>query len=417
MVTAAPKGPGRRRPGAARSPAGSIDNAKGLAAEAGAELPDAINLRRDLHAHPELGLVLPRTQERVLDALDGLGYQLTTGSRVSSVVAFLDGDLPGPTTLLRADMDALPMPEDTGLAYASQVDGAMHACGHDAHVAMLVGAARLLAQRRPQLAGRVVLMFQPGEEGFAGARYMLEEGLLEVAGPIDRAFAIHISPTITSGLVTTRPGPLMASADAFEVVVSGRGGHASAPHDALDPIPVACEIVGALQSMVTRRLPVSEPVVVTIARLLAGTTSNVIPEQALLQGTLRALSQTSRATAQEGIARVSQHVALAHECSADLRWTGEPYPVTINDAGAAERVLSVAAELFGAHQATVMTAALMGAEDWSYILRRVPGAMAFLGAAPPGVDHPAPSHSNRMMLDEQALTTGMALYAAMALAG
>jgi amidohydrolase len=369
------------------------------------QLDRAVALRRRLHAHPELGLELPRTQEAVLEELDDLDLEVSVGTRTTSVTAVLIGDQPGPTTLLRGDMDGLPMSEETDLPFASQIEGAMHACGHDAHVAMLAGAARLLAARRHRLPGRVVFMFQPGEEGFAGARLMLNEGLLEKTGPVDRAFAIHITPIIPTGMVATRPGTLMASADAFVATITGRGGHASMPHDAVDPVPVACEIVTALQAMTTRRVPAFDPAVVTVASIHAGTTSNVIPECAVLEGTVRAVSESSRATAMEGVRRVVEHVSAAHLCSGVLEATLEGYPVTINDSDAAERCLRVAEALLGPEKAIRVPTPFMGAEDWSFVLQQVPGSMAFLGAAPPGVDRPAPNHSNRMMIDEQAMAT------------
>lgn len=386
-----------------------------LLEEAQRGLDRAVDLRRRLHAHPELGLELPRTQQTVLEALDGLDLDVSVGERTTSVTAVLEGDRPGPTTLLRGDMDALPMPEDTGLPFASEVDGVMHACGHDAHVAMLAGAARILVARRGMLAGRVVFMFQPGEEGFAGARQMLDEGLLERTGPVDRAFAIHITPIFPSGTVATKPGTLLASADAFVATVTGRGGHASMPHDAIDPVPVACEIVTALQAMTTRRLPAFDPAVVTVASIQAGTTSNVIPERAILEGTVRAVSEASRALALDGVRRVVEHVAAAHLCSGEVTATLEGYPVTVNNDAAAERALQVAGALLGPERTFRMPTPVMGAEDWSFVLQRVPGSMAFLGAAPVGVEHPAPNHSNRMVIDEPAMATGMALYAAMAL--
>jgi amidohydrolase len=390
-----------------------VDSA--LLDEAEGGLPEAVALRRRLHAHPELGLELPLTQRAVLEALDGLGLEISVGERTTSVTAVLDGDRPGPTTLLRGDMDALPMPEDTDLPFSSEVDGVMHACGHDAHVAMLAGAVRLLAARRHALAGRVVFMFQPGEEGFAGARLMLEEGLLERAGPVDRAFAIHITPLFPTGSVATRAGTLMASADSFTVTVTGRGGHASMPHDAVDPVPVACEIVTALQAMVTRRLPAFDPAVVTVASIRAGTTSNVIAERAVLEGTVRAVSESSREIALEGVRRVVEHVAAAHLCSAEVDVTEVGYPVTVNDEAAADRALRVATALVGPEHTLRMPTPVMGAEDWSFVLQRVPGSMVFLGAAPVGVDRPAPNHSNRMVIDEAAMATGIALLAAMAL--
>ena len=390
-----------------------MSDTTGVLEEAHGLLGEAIELRRRIHRRPELGLELPGTQEIVLDALDGLGLELTSGVRTSSVVGVLHGDRPGPTTLLRGDMDALPMPEDTGLDFASGIDGAMHACGHDAHVAMLVGAARMLAARRAELAGDVVFMFQPGEEGHGGAAVMLDEGLLERHGTIDRAFAIHITPTMPSGLIATRGGTIMASADAFELTITGKGGHASMPHDAVDPVPVACELVMALQAMITRRVSVFDPAVLTIASISAGTTNNVIPERAVLQGTIRATSEDARRIALDGLARVADHICAAHLCEVSSSWIMD-YPVTINSSVAAERTLTVAGELLGPGRVLRMPTPVMGAEDWSYVLQKVPGSMAFLGAGPPGVDSPAPNHSNRMIIDEEAMATGIALHVAMA---
>ncbi len=388
-------------------------------------LGPAVELRRRLHAYPEVGLHLPETQRAILEAISGLDLKVSTGTATTSVVAVLEGGRPGPTTLLRGDMDALPMPEDTGLQFSSAVAGRMHACGHDAHVAMLAGAAHLLAGRKNEVPGRVVFMFQPGEEGYGGAQIMLDEGLLELTGPVDRAFAIHVYPVRPSGWIYTRRGPFMASSDDFRVTVRGSGGHASTPHDAIDPVPVACEVVTALQSMVTRRVPIFDPTVLTVSRISAGTTFNVIPETAVLEGTVRTISATTRALVFENLRRVAEHVAEAHLCRAEIETTfdgkgrdeGLPvgYPVTVNDASAAQRTLEVARSLIGEDHVIEMTDPVMGAEDWSYILERVPGSMAFLGVAPPGVERPAPTHSNRMLLDEPAMAVGIALHAAMAL--
>ena len=324
-----------------------------------------MTLRRRLHAHPELGLDLPRTQEAVLDALDGLDLSISTGRTTSSVVAVLDSQQPGPTTLLRGDMDALPMPEKTGLPFASEVEGAMHACGHDAHVAMLAGAARLLSRRRADLAGRVIFMFQPGEEGFAGASLMLDEGILSRFGAVDRAFAMHVTPVLPSGFLAGRAGPFMASADTLDVVVTGRGGHASMPHQTVDPIPVACELVGAWQVMITRRVPAFDPAVITVGSINGGTTHNVVPDSVTLKLTVRAASPESRAMAVEGLERVAHHVAAAHLCSAEVRIAAPGYPVTVNDAAAVDHSLGVAGSLFGQDRALRMPTAVMGAEDWS----------------------------------------------------
>jgi len=396
------------------------DVLEGVLDEAGAQLADAVDLRRRIHQQPELGLQLPTTQAAVLDALDGLPLAVTTGLTSSSVVAVLDGDEPGPTVLLRGDMDALPMPEDTGLEFASRVDGAMHACGHDAHVAMLAGAAKLLAARRSRLAGRVVFMFQPAEEGDDGAKHMLDEGLLataaEGAEAVSMAFAIHQSPTIPSGVIASKGSSLMASADTFRITVRGRGGHASMPHHTSDPIPIACEMVGAFQAMVTRRVDVFDPAVVTVARIQAGTTSNVIPETAELFGTVRTVSEKARDAVLADIEQVARGLAAAHGASAEISIV-RGYPVTVNDVDAARFALDTAGALLGQRGAIEMPAPVMGAEDWSYVLQQVPGAMAFLGTRPKGVAprDTAPNHSNRMVLDEDAMAVGIATYAGVAI--
>jgi amidohydrolase len=376
-------------------------------------LADTVALRRRIHQRPEIGLALPRTQATVLEAIDGLGLAVRTGQRTSSVVARLSGARPGPTILLRADMDALPLREETGLPFASEVDGAMHACGHDAHVAMLVGAARLLAQRRAGLAGSVLFMFQPGEEGYHGARVMLEEGLLDDGQPPSGAFALHVTHRHAAGMIATRPGPAMASGDTIQVVVRGRGGHASAPHDCLDPIPIACEIVQALQTLVTRRVNVFDPAVLTIAKIEAGTTRNVIPETASLLGTVRTVSEPTRERMLEGVRRVAEGVAAAHGAEVAVELI-RGYPVTVNDPDFAGFVLDTARELLGPERVHAMRHPVMGSEDFSYVLQRVPGAMANLGTRPE--QEPVyPNHSNRMLVNESALAAGVAMHVAVAL--
>jgi len=374
-----------------------------------------VELRRDLHRHPELGNDLPRTQGVVLDAIADLGLDVRTGSSVTSVVATLDTGRPGGTVLLRGDMDALPMPEDTDVEFASQVPGTMHACGHDAHTAMLASAARLLVDRADDLTGKLVFMFQPGEEGHHGAKHMLDEGLLDGLH-VTRAFAIHQTPSMPSGWVATKPGPMMASADEFVVEVVGRGGHAAMPHHANDPVPVACEMVGAFQTMITRRVDVFDPAVVTVGSVRAGTTDNVIPETARLLGTIRAVSERTRALVFGELERLATHIAAAHDMTATFT-IQEGFPVTINDADAAAWVTDVARRLLGDGQVVQMPSPVMGAEDWSYVLQQVPGAMAFLGTCPPGVafHEAAPNHSNRMVIDEDAMAVGVALHAAIAL--
>jgi hippurate hydrolase len=393
-------------------------SAADLLSAAYADADRTIELRRRLHRFPEIGLQLPRTQAAVVEAFAELPVEVTTGSTTSSVVGVLRGARPGPTYLLRADMDALPVQEATGLPFASEIPDVMHACGHDTHVAMLLGAARLLAQRRDELAGQVVFMVQPGEEGFHGARYMLDEGLLEVVpeAPVSGAFALHITSTFTSGTINVRPGPMMAAADQWRMVVRGRGGHASMPHAAADPIPVAAEIVLALQSMVTRRLDVFDPAVVTVAHISGGSTNNVIPDSVFLAGTVRTLSAVQRAEIIPAIRRLAASIAAAHGLSAEFEH--DPgYPVTVNDPGVAAQVLTTAADLLGTQASVLMRAPLMGAEDFSYVLDRVPGVMAFLGACPPGQEPESapPNHSNLVVFDEEPLPAGVALYARMAM--
>lgn len=380
-------------------------------------MPGTVALRRRLHRHPEVGLVLPHTQQVVLDAICDLGLAVQTGSRVTSVVADLVGGAgEGPTILLRADMDGLPMPEDTGLEYASEVEGRMHACGHDAHVAMLAGAARLLAGMRDELPGRIRFMFQPGEEGFHGARVMIEEGVLD--GPrVDAAFALHVTPNVPAGFVAARPGPMMASADMLSITVSGRGGHASSPHLANDPMPVAAEIVQALQVFATRRFDPFDPVVITITKIAGGTTNNVIPEHVEMEGTVRAVSARNRELALEGVERVVAGIVAAHEMSATVG-VHRTYGPTVNDARFAGLVAGVTHDLLGPDRYVEMPSPVMGAEDFSYVLADRPGAIAFLGVCPPGADvASAPAcHSNRMMIDEGSMRVGIAMHAAVALA-
>jgi hippurate hydrolase len=391
----------------------------GLTTEARRIQPRTVALRRALHRHPELGLNLPRTRDAVVAALGDLPLRVHLGRSTSSVVAVLDGDRPGPTVLLRADMDALPLQEETPLTFRSEVPGRMHACGHDAHVAMLASAARLLADRRAALAGQVLLMFQPGEEGHHGARHMIDEGLLDHTGPAgrpDAAFALHVSATLPAGELHTRPGPLMAAADTIRVTVTGRGGHASAPHDALDPVPAAAAMVGALQTALTRRVDTHQPAVLTVARIVAGTTNNIIPETAVLEGTMRTLSEQARAILREEVHRVCHHTALAHGCSALVEiQTG--YPATVNDDGAAARLAALGTALLGDARVAAMPTPIMGAEDFSYVLQQVPGALAFLGACPRGTDPGTapPNHSNRVVFDEEAMATGVAMYAGLAI--
>lgn len=378
-------------------------------------LPEIVQLRRRIHRRPEIGLALPHTQTAIMEALDDLNLRINTGKQLSSVVAVLEGRSPGRTVLLRADMDALKILEATGLDYASEIDGAMHACGHDAHTAMLVGAARLLATHRDHIAGRVIFAFQPGEEGYAGARLMIEEHLLDRYGAPDAAFAIHITPRQPSGAIFSRPGPVMAGAGTFRIVIKGRAGHPAEPHHAIDPIPIASEVVLALQTYVTRRVKAFEPAVVTVTAIQAGSHElGAIPESATLTGTIRAVSEETRIQLFGAVRELAVNIALAHGAVAEVRV--EPgYPPVVNDTDVVEMIGEVSRGLVGKDHFVLLPTPIMPSEDFSYILQRVRGAMAFLGARPENQDTVADVHSPQMILNEDAMTVGIALHTAVAL--
>jgi hippurate hydrolase len=370
-------------------------------------------LRRAIHAEPEIGLHTPMTRDKVRAALAHLPLDWREGPSTTGLVAVLKGGGEGRRILLRGDMDALLMPEETGLPFASTIPGRMHACGHDAHVAMLAGAAELLCAQRDSLAGEVLLMFQPGEEGYHGARFMLDDGLLD---PLpDAAFALHIMPNAPHGLVAGRQGPLMAAADQLDIVVEGRGGHASMPHQTLDPVPVACEIVLALQALVTRRFDAADAVVVTITRMDAGTAHNVIADRVSLRGTMRTLSPEHRERLREAVEQLAMGIAAAHGLGAEVTVT-PGFPVTICDGRAVDFGEAVTHELFGDAGFHRLPAPIMGAEDFAYVLEKVPGAMFFLGVAPEGADWGTCCgiHSPRMMIDESVMPRGAALLARLA---
>ncbi|MEZ5371483.1 MAG: M20 family metallopeptidase [Microthrixaceae bacterium] len=391
----------------------------GLVAEASGISGDLVAWRRDIHTHPELGLHNPRTRDLIVAELESLGQSVRTGERASWVAADLVGDADGPTILLRADTDALPMTENTGEPFRSAVDGRAHTCGHDGHVAMLLGAARLLTARRADLAGTVRLVFQPGEEGHAGARVMLDEGVLTdgLTNPVTGSFAMHVTPNIPTGYLGMRPGPLMASADEFTVTVRGKGTHASTPHFGVDPMPAAAQLVGALNTMVTRRIEAFDPAILTVAHLTGGTTHNVIPERVLMEGTVRCVSGRTRDRVEELFAEVVHGVTAAHGCTAEIDYH-RGYPVTVNDAAMTDLVGEVCGAVIGPSTMLPLPSPVMGAEDDSYVLQQVPGAMAFLGVCPADIENflEAPScHSDVMRMNEDALPLGAAMHTGVAI--
>lgn len=369
-------------------------------------LDDLVGIRREIHQHPEVGLDLPRTQQVVLEALAGLDLEIITGSALTSVVAVLRGDRPGPTVLLRGDMDALPVAEEVDLPYRSN-NGLMHACGHDLHTAGLIGAAHLLAARRDALAGNVVFMFQPGEEGYDGARHMLDEGVLEVTGEVPvAAYAIHVG-TGERGHFWTRSGPILASASTVRVRLRGRGGHASSPAFALDPVPALAELVLGMQSLVTRRVDVNDPAVLTITQVGASDTHNVIADEAWLAGTLRTFSTATLDRVEAGLAALVNGIAAAHELQGEFELE-RGYPVTVNDDAATRRVEETVRATFGADRFDRYPHPHMGSEDFSRVLEQVPGCYVFLGAGPDHVEpgstypHAADAEYDDAVLGDQA---------------
>lgn len=386
------------------------ENAKAL-------LPELTRLRRELHQIPELGLNLPKTQQRVIDALESLPLEVSTGTNVSSVIAVLRGATPGPVVLLRADMDALPVQEQSDEVFASRHDGSMHACGHDLHTAGLVGAARLLCPIREHLAGDVVFMFQPGEEGFDGAGHMITEGVLEAAGrPVDAAFALHVMASmLPRGNFASRPGPLLAASAAMSVRVVGAGGHGSLPHATLDPIPAMCEMVLALQTMVTRRFDVFDPVVITVGSIHAGTKRNVIPDDAMFEATVRTFSETNAKNVRERAVRLCEGIAEAHGLTVEVNCEGE-YPVTVNDGTEYRLVADTARHLFGNERYQELPNPITGSEDFARVLEHVPGAFVFLGASVTEDFDSAPmNHSPRATFDDAVLSDAALLLAELAI--
>ena len=374
-----------------------------LVEEAAAIAPGLIDLRRELHQIPEVGLDLPKTQAMVLDAVAGLPLEISTGKDLTSVVGVLRGGQPGPTVLLRGDMDALPVVEETDLEYVS-TNGNMHACGHDLHTAGLVGAARLLSAHREELQGNVLFMFQPGEEGLGGAGYMIREGLLQATGdkPI-AAYAIHVWSHAAKGLFQTRPGTMMAGSNQLHITVHGKGGHGSSPYTTVDPVPVVAELVLALQTYATRRVDVFDPVVITVTQLAAGVAVNVIPNTARLGATVRTLSNATFDQLSRELPALAEGIATAHGCTVEADFSKQ-YPVTINDAARTAETSALLGEVFGAERVPPFDNPLMGSEDFSMVLEQVPGTFVMLGARPDDVGEDGPSnHSSVVRFDDAVL--------------
>ena len=371
---------------------------------------DVVIVRRDLHMHPELGFQEHRTAAIVAARLRHLGFEVFEGIGRTGVVGTMRGVRPGRTIMLRADMDALPIVEETAHDYRSQFDGVMHACGHDGHVAILLGAAALIADGREHLAGTVCLVFQPAEEGQGGARAMIADGLLERFG-IERAYGLHLSSKYPSGVLGFRPGPMYASSDSIEIEVQGVGGHGSAPHDAIDPIYTAATFVTTLQQVVSRQIDPLEPAVVSIGAIHGGTIHNVIPRTCAMLGTVRTFSEPVRQSMSGRIERVLR--ACCEASGATYAYTYlDRYPVTANDAVQTAYAAQLAVATIG-DERVVEATQLMGAEDFSFYAQRVPACFYTLGCQA-GAGSAHPHHSSLFDIDERALPTGVAMMAALA---
>jgi amidohydrolase len=368
--------------------------------------------RRTIHAYPELAYQEEHTAAMVAGRLADLGIEARTGVGKTGVIGLIRGAAPGKTVLLRADMDALPIQETSDAEYRSKVDGVMHACGHDAHVAMLLGAAQVLQRRREGMAGNVKLMFQPAEEGGAGALRMIEDGLLEDP-QVDAGFGLHVSGVLFARTLWVPDDRAMASADHFDIVVRGRGGHAATPHLTVDPIVVGAYIITALQTLVSREVGPLSPAVITVGHMTAGTTFNVIPDTATIRGTVRTYSAKLQDALEARIKELAQGIAGAMRAEAEVTYT-RLYAPTINHAAEAKLMRDAAAEVAGP-EVNVPSEPLMGSEDFSYVLQRVPGAFGMLGVRRPEWDPPKVNHNAAFDMDEDVLPVGSAILAATAM--
>ena len=365
--------------------------------------------RRDLHQHPELGFHEVRTASIISQALSDLGLEVQTGVAETGVVAVVEGARPGSTVMLRWDMDALPIQEATGAPYASAHPGVMHACGHDGHVAIGLGVARILCSHREELRGRVKLVFQPAEEGLGGAERMIAAGVLESPTP-DAALGIHLWNTRPVGWVGVADGPVMAGAEVLEIEILGKGGHAAAPQQAQDPVVAAAQVINALQTIVSRNLDPRATAVVSVTQILAGEAFNVIPDRVVLRGTIRTFEPEVRQTVLRRVTEVAVGVAAALGCVARVRLTPLTPPV-VNDTSVSARVRSTARRLFPGGMLDESERSMVS-EDMAYFLQAVPGCFALIGSADPGRGLGAPHHNSQFDFDEAVLPRAVALMAA-----
>lgn len=373
--------------------------------------PWVIELRRELHRHPELMYEEVKTSALVRRTLDELGVSYRYPLAETGVLAQI-GSGDGPCVALRADMDALPVSEEADVPFASEVPGKMHACGHDCHTAMLLGAARLLKEREDELGGVVKLLFQPAEEGGAGGRRMREEGAL-ADPPVERIFGLHVWPLLPTGMAGSRAGCLLAATASLRIVIHGKGGHAALPHLCVDPVMTAGKVLVELQSLVARELDPLSPGVVSVTAVHGGEAYNVIPEQVELRGTLRALDAETMALLRERVTAIATAVCEANRCRAEVDFPGNSYPPTTNAPEAWALARRVAGELLGPEQVVEMPP-IMGGEDFAFYLEEVPGCFVALGSRNEAIGAVEMCHHPRFKVDEAALARGVALHVALA---
>lgn len=368
-------------------------------------------IRRQLHRFPELGYQEVKTSQLVRDTLDELGIEYESGIAETGVVATL-GTGESPCIGLRADMDALPIHEETDVSFRSEVDGKMHACGHDCHTSMLLGAAKLLKTRETELPGTVRLLFQPAEEGGAGGKRMREEGAL--ANPdVERIFGLHVWPLLPTGTIGSRAGTFLAAAGEVDITVRGKGGHAAMPHLCIDPVVTSAKIITELQTIVSRSLDPLDSGVISITTVHGGEAYNVIPEEVRLAGTIRALTMERFEWLRERVQSIATKVAAANECEATVEFPGNHYPPTVNDAGVWNDVQDFAGELLGADSVHEIPA-VMGGEDFAFYTEQVPGCFVGLGVRNEEAGCTYSVHHPMFKVDEDALPIGSALHACFA---
>jgi carboxypeptidase Ss1 len=385
-----------------------------LLKEAIAIEPEIIKTRREIHQHPELAYHEEATSKLVADRLESLGIEVRRKVGGTGVLGVLKGSKNGRVVALRADMDALPLDENADVAFKSNVKGVMHACGHDTHVAILLGVAKLLAAHRDELQGTVKFLFQPAEEhgGRGGAKPMIEDGVMKDP-KVDFVFGLHISGDHPSKVFGFRGGPIMAAPDTFKVRVIGKGGHGSAPHQTIDPVYVAAQIITSMQGVSGRMIDPIQPFVVTIGSVHSGTKENIIPDEAVLEGTIRTLDEATRKTAKAKVQKVAEGVAKAFGATAVVDFEKDAYPVTVNDQKVTDQAMKITKKIPGTK--TIIMKPLLGGEDFSRFLLEAPGTFYFLGTINPAKGCVYPNHSSKFKVDEDVLKYGAASLAMLAL--